>query len=95
MLDRIRAAYNKRKFIKEEKAVIKDMLSSEPNIDDCRYIPIPDIVNKKYTDESILGQATELCEKWSDSRLKIYPDLNLTDRANGPKCIGIKIKWNF
>ncbi len=86
--------HKEKQFEKETKSIIDDMLAIN-NYRDIRHITF----KVDYKDEKLAGnffdKIKELGETYSDSRLSITPSLNLTDRLNGPKTIGIRIKWKF
>lgn len=94
-IDKIREAYYKRKVTKEAKSITKDLVKQP---DHCpRFITIPEYLVEKDDKNgmSIYEQCKNVCEEYANGDIVVYPDINLTDKQNGPKCIGIKIKFKF
>ena len=94
-IDKIREAYYKRKVITEAKSITNDLVKRPDNCP--RFMAIPEYLVEKDDKRgmSIYEQCKRVCEEYANGNVVVYPDINLTDRQKGPKCIGIKIKFRF
>ena len=94
-VDRIRDAYYSRKAKKEVKTISDDLIKHPDN--SIRFVSIPEYLIEKDDKNgmSTFEKCKDFCEEYSKGDIVVYPDINLTDKQNGPKCIGIKIRFNF
>jgi hypothetical protein len=94
-IDKIRESYYNRKVTKEAKSITKQLIKQPDEI--TRFVPIPEHLIEKddRNGMSIFEKCKQACEDYANGNIVVYPDINLTDKQNGPKCIGIKIKFRF